>query len=162
MLVLSVWTHCTCVIFWMKSWMFALRSLSLSLPLSSGPTWYCWIERWKWRPWSTGEPEVSVLIRHKKCLSPAAERYVPLCPYIKWSSCVCTGSPWHPGSYRTTWQSWQEGEWTHSPSVLTHHCVCVHNLCVRCCVVVCTCGQSSNTERLSGTSTSTNNCLICA
>lgn len=43
----------------------------------------------------------------------------------KWSSCVCTGSPWHPRASRTNWQSWQKGERTQWPGPLWLPCVCV-------------------------------------
>lgn len=56
----------------------------------------------------------------------------------KWCSCVCTGTPWHPRACRTTWQSWQEGEWTQWPGQLSLLCVCVC-MCVLTCLCVCCC-----------------------
>lgn len=49
---------------------------------------------------------------------------------------VCTGSAWCPGAFGTTWQSWQEGEWTRWPATLSLCSVCAH---MPLCLLLCGC-----------------------
>lgn len=129
-------------------------------PLPSGSSRSFWTERWKWRPRSSGWEDMykNQYKIHQWWWKTSLEF---VCPVSHGMVFVYAGSPWRPRASRTIWQTWQAGEWTHWPSARSSCSLCVCVCVLTClCVAVCTCGHCSNTERL--TSSSTNNCLICA